>query len=69
MPFGHMWSMVPVMATADGPSEVHKVTVAREVLKAYRPVDGLWPSEFLPGRREEAKAKLAERLEHAIANS
>ena len=69
MPFGAMWAAVPIMATADGPSEVHKVTAAREVLKGYRPSEGLWPSEFLPTKREEARKKLAERLEHAIANS
>ncbi|HVM67906.1 MAG TPA: acyl-CoA dehydrogenase family protein [Acidimicrobiales bacterium] len=69
MPFGGMWAAVPIMATADGPSEVHKVTAAREVLKGYRPSEGLWPSEFLPTKREEARKKLAERLEHAIANS
>ena len=69
MPFGGMWAAVPIMATADGPSEVHKVTAAREVLKAYQPAPGLWPTEFLPDRREEARAKLAARLEHTIANS
>ena len=69
MPFGSMWAAVPIMATADGPSEVHKVTAAREVLKAYEPAPGLWPTEFLPDRREEARAKLAARLEHTIANS
>ena len=69
MPFGSMWAAVPIMATADGPSEVHKVTAAREVLKAYQPAPGLWPTEFLPDRREEARAKLAARLEHTIANS
>jgi len=69
MPFGSMWAAVPIMATADGPSEVHKVTAAREVLKAYQPSPDLWPTEFVPRRREEAKAKLAARLEHSIANA
>ncbi len=69
MPFGSMWNAVPIMATADGPSEVHKVTTAREVLKDYRPSDGLWPTEFLPHRREEARAKLAEHVEQTIANA
>jgi acyl-CoA dehydrogenase len=69
MPFGGMWAAVPIMATADGPSEVHKITAAREVLKGYRPSEGLWPSAFLPAKREEARKKIAERLEHAIANS
>ena len=37
MPFGSMWSGVPIMATVDGPSEVHKITAAKEVLKGYKP--------------------------------
>src|SRR6476661_3920845 len=69
MPFGRMWAGVPIMATVDGPSEVHKVTVAREVLKAYKPVDGLWPSEWLPAKREAARAKIEQMLEHSIGNA
>ena len=38
MPFDAMWKGVPIMATVDGPSEVHKVTAAKEVLKGYKPV-------------------------------
>jgi len=69
MPFGQMWTGVPIMATVDGPSEVHKVTVAREVLKAYKPVDGLWPSEWLPAKRDAARKKIEQMLEHSIGNS
>jgi len=69
MPFGRMWTMAPALAAADGPTEVHKVTVAREVLKGYKPAPGLWPTEHLPAKREEARAKLAEQLEHVIGNS
>ena len=47
---------------SDGPSEVHKTTVARRVLKRYSPAPGLWPTQHLPTRREAARAKLAERL-------
>src|SRR3954451_21492115 len=69
MPFGSMWSGIPIMASVDGPSEVHKVTAAKEVLKGYKPVDGLWPSEWLPAKREEARKKIANMLEHTIGNS
>ena len=55
--------------SVDGPSEVHKVTAAKEVLKGYKPVDGLWPSEWLPAKREEARKKIANMLEHTIGNS
>ena len=60
MPFGGMWMMAPVMSVVDGPTEVHKVTVAREVLKDYEPAPGLWPTAHLPAKREEAREKLAD---------
>jgi len=52
------------MGIADGPTEVHKVTVAKQVLKEYRPYDGLWPRDFLPERTAEAKAKFAAYLDN-----
>ena len=54
MPFGGMWMSAPIMSVVDGPTEVHKVTVAREVLKDYQPSPGLWPTAHLPAKREEA---------------
>jgi acyl-CoA dehydrogenase len=36
------------LGIADGPTEVHKVTVARQVLRDYQPSPDLWPSEFMP---------------------
>jgi len=51
MPFGGMWMMAPIMSVVDGPTEVHKVTVAREVLKGYQPSPGLWPTAHLPAKR------------------
>ncbi|MFA5883666.1 MAG: acyl-CoA dehydrogenase family protein [Acidimicrobiia bacterium] len=63
-----MWNMIPVMGIADGPTEVHKVTVARQVLKRYQPAEGLFPSAHIPPRREAARAKFAAVLEHEIAN-
>jgi acyl-CoA dehydrogenase len=67
MPLAGMWAMLPVMGIADGPTEVHKVTIARQILKQYEPYDGLWPPEHLPERRAEAKAKFADLLEHEVA--
>ena len=52
---------------ADGPTEVHKVTLARQLLKQYQPVDTLFPSAHIPTRREAARARLAELLEHEAA--
>src|SRR4029450_2318112 len=51
MPLMGMWSMMPVMGIADGPTEVHKVTIARQVLKEYQPSEGLFPSAHLPPRQ------------------
>ena len=68
MPLARMWAAVPVMGIADGPTEVHKVTVARQVLKGYQPYEGLWPPDFLPERVAEAKAKFAKYLEVEVGN-
>jgi acyl-CoA dehydrogenase len=69
MPFGGMWNSAAIMSVVDGPTEVHKVTVAREVLKGYQPSPGPWPTEHLPAKREAARQALADQLEHLIANS
>ncbi|CAB4323216.1 MAG: acyl-CoA dehydrogenase [Actinobacteria bacterium] len=67
MPLASMLMASVVMGIADGPTEVHKGTLAREVLKDHRPADGAWPSEHLPDRRAAARAEFAELLEHAAA--
>ena len=67
MPLSGMWAMLPVMGIADGPTEVHKVTIARQVLKRYQPYEGLWPPEHLPERRAAARKKFAHLLEHEAA--
>ncbi len=67
MPLAGMLMASVVMGIADGPTEVHKGTLAREVLKGHRPADGAWPSEHLPDRRAAARAEFAELLEHATA--
>jgi acyl-CoA dehydrogenase len=68
MPLAGLWMAVPVMGIADGPTEVHKVTVARQVLKQYEPYEGLWPRDFLPERVAEARARFAEYLEDEVGN-
>jgi hypothetical protein len=45
------------MGIADGVDEVHKATVARNVLKSYRPHEGNWPTEYFPAKREAARKK------------
>jgi acyl-CoA dehydrogenase len=67
MPFSHWMVSAESLALADGPTETHKVVVARQVLKDYRPHEGLFPSGHLPTRREAARAKFAEFLDHEAA--
>ena len=52
----------------DGPTEVHRVTIARQVLKDYQPHEGLWPSAHLPPRIAAAREKFAKYLELEIGN-
>jgi acyl-CoA dehydrogenase len=68
MPLGRMWMHAPVMGLVDGPTEVHKVTVARQVLHGYKASDDLWPSEHLPKKLAAARERFAEYLEHEVAN-
>jgi acyl-CoA dehydrogenase len=63
MPFARMMIGAEVMGVADGPTEVHKITLARQVLKGYQPVEGLWPSAHVPTKRAAARERLAARLE------
>jgi alkylation response protein AidB-like acyl-CoA dehydrogenase len=63
MPLFRMLLGASVLGIADGPTEVHKVTVARQVLRDHKPSDDLWPSAYLPKRVAAARAKYAEFLE------
>ena len=57
-----------VMGLADGPTEVHKVTVARQVLRDYKESDDIWPTQWLPKRQEAARANTAEYMELEVGN-
>jgi acyl-CoA dehydrogenase len=67
MPFVGMMIGAEALALADGPTEVHKETLARQLLKQYQPVDGLFPSEHIPTMRDAARARFADLLEHEVA--
>ena len=62
-PLQAMYASAPTMGIADGVDEVHKVTVARNVLKGYEPHPGLWPTEYIPAKRDEARKKFASLIE------
>jgi acyl-CoA dehydrogenase len=68
MPFFAMIHGAAVMGLADGPTEVHKVTVARQVVRDYKASDDLWPTEWIPKRLDAARAKFADYLEHEVGN-
>ncbi|MEZ5378891.1 MAG: acyl-CoA dehydrogenase family protein [Acidimicrobiales bacterium] len=68
MPFSSMMVGAQVMAIADGPTEVHKVTLARQVLKQHTAHEGLWPSAHIPTRREAAIARYADAIEAIVGN-
>jgi acyl-CoA dehydrogenase len=50
MPLWHWLQTAFVVRFSDGPSEIHRMVVARQVLKEYSPADGSWPSEHIPSR-------------------
>jgi acyl-CoA dehydrogenase len=56
MPFGQMLYMTSMLGLADGPTEVHKVSVARRVLKKAQPHAGFFPPDHLPSARPAALA-------------
>jgi acyl-CoA dehydrogenase len=56
-PIADMWMGLPSMALADGPTEVHKVQVAKGLLRQAAPAEGLFPSEHIPTRVAEYKAR------------
>ena len=49
-----------MMGIMDGPTEVHKVSVARQVLKGYEASPDLWPSEFGPRKLVGARNRVEE---------
>jgi acyl-CoA dehydrogenase len=66
MPFPAMVIESFHMGLADGPTEVHKVTVARQVLSQYAPTDGLFPTGHLPTLRDAARARYADVIERHV---
>ena len=66
MPFTQQVLASLTMGLVDGPTEVHKVTVARQVLRDYQGTDGLFPTGHLPALKERALAKYGDLLEDEI---
>ena len=68
MPFMDMIVDSFHLTMADGPTEVHKITVARQVLSDYEPYEGLFPNGHLPELREAAIKRYADGLERHVGN-
>jgi acyl-CoA dehydrogenase len=63
-PLMDMWQYVPEMGIVDGPTEVHKVSVAKDVLRNVKPSPGVFPTYFVPDTRAAAEKKFAAYLEN-----
>jgi acyl-CoA dehydrogenase len=62
MPLESMYRFARMASLVDGANEVHKVTIAKSELARYESRDG-WPSEHVPTRLAEAKARFASLME------
>jgi acyl-CoA dehydrogenase len=62
MPFAGMVLESFHMGFADGPTEVHKLSLARQVLKDHRPSDDLFPTAHIPRLRALARERYADAL-------
>jgi acyl-CoA dehydrogenase len=62
MPFVSMIVNGLHVGIADGPSEIHKLTIARELLKEVAPHEGVFPSQHIPALVEKARARYADTL-------
>ncbi|VEG43667.1 acyl-CoA dehydrogenase [Mycolicibacterium flavescens] len=68
MPLFKMIHGAAAMGLVDGPTEVHKTTVAKQVLRDYSPSKSLWPTEWIPKKRDAARAKLADYIDLEVGN-
>ena len=68
LPLEAMYRYARAARIYDGPDEVHRASVARQVLRGFQaPADDV-PSEFIPARREAARRQFADLLDAVTAN-
>jgi acyl-CoA dehydrogenase len=65
-PLAIMWMGAEVLAVADGPTEVHKVQVAKALLRDAKPAPGVFPTEHIPTKRDAARARYAHILNEPV---
>jgi len=69
MNFGRLIRRAASMGVADGPTEVHRINVARQLLKKVKPHAGLFPSEHVIAKREWALPIASRMLAEATAEA
>jgi len=68
MPLEAMYRYARAARFYDGPDEVHRQSVARQILRGYEPPADEVPTEHVPTRREASRRKFADLLEAVTAN-
>ena len=63
VPLMYMWADIAEQGVVDGPTEVHKITVARSVLRGHKAAPGLFPTYHTPTQREAAMKKYGHYLD------
>jgi acyl-CoA dehydrogenase len=69
MPLAEMYMSASWLSLVDGPTEVHKVQVAKALLAGAKPASGLFPTEHIPPRRTAAEARYAQVLKKSAARA
>jgi acyl-CoA dehydrogenase len=68
LPLEAMYRFARAARIYDGPDEVHRQSVARQILRGYAPPAGEVPSEHVPARRAAARERFATVLDAVTAN-
>jgi acyl-CoA dehydrogenase len=65
MPLEQLYRYARHARFVDGADEVHRESIARQILRAYDSPEDEIPTEYVPARREAARLKFAELLDAA----
>jgi acyl-CoA dehydrogenase len=68
LPLEQMYRFARAARLYDGPDEVHRQSVARQILRGYEAPEGGVPSQHVPTRREAARSRFANLLEAVTSN-
>ncbi len=68
LPLEAMYRYARAARIYDGPDEVHRQSVARQILRGYSAPEGGVPTQHVPTRREAARYQFADLLEAVTSN-